>query len=104
MGGAGSTPMTPAEREAARRRRQQRAEAKLKKKQSKQAKKDALQREKDAWLRNYRARLEKKWWNAGWWPIYERWKENSAWDQEMQWRKKEGLLNSDGVPLRIHHD
>jgi hypothetical protein len=100
MGAGSSTPMTPAQREAARQKR----EEKRKKKQDEQAKKDALKREKKAWLRNYRARLEKKWWHAGWWPIYEWWKEKSAWEEELYRRRKEGLLDSEGVPLRAHHD
>src|ERR1700710_2671353 len=105
MGGGSSRPVrTPEQRAADRRKRQLRAQEKLKKQQAKQAKKEILNRERDAWLRNYKARLEKKWWHVGWWPIYEWWKEKSAWEEEMFRRRKEGLLDSEGVPLRAHHD
>jgi hypothetical protein len=100
MGAGSSTPRTPAQREADRQKRLENR----KKKQDEQAKKDALKREKNAWLRNYGARLEKKWWHAGWWPVYEWWKEKSAWEDELYRRRKEGLLDSEGVPLRAHHD
>ena len=73
MGGGSSKPMTPAERAAARARRELAREKRRKKKQDKQAKKDAIERERNAWLRNYRGKLKRKWWHAGWWPIYEVW-------------------------------
>jgi hypothetical protein len=105
MGGGCSTHVkTPAEREAARRKREQRAAARLKRKEYKQVKADALKRERDSWLRNYSARLEKQWWHVGWWPIYEWWSERNAWEVELYRRKKEGLLDAEGVPLRSHHD
>ncbi len=105
MGGTCSTNYTThAEREAARYKREQRAAQKLKRKGEKQVKTNALKRERDAWLRNCSVRLEKKWWHVGWWPIYEWWKERSAWEVELYRRKKEGLLDPEGVPLRSHHD
>jgi hypothetical protein len=69
--GCSSHAKTPAERAAARQKREQRAAARQKRKEYKQVKVDALKRERDSWLRNYSARLEKQWWHVGWWPIYE---------------------------------
>ncbi len=105
MGGGASTHhKTPAERAAARYKREQRAAARRNRKEVKKAKTKALKRERDSWLRNYSARLEKQWWHVGWWPVYEWWKERSAWEVELYRRKKEGLLDPEGVPLRSHHD
>jgi hypothetical protein len=105
MGGGCSTPhYTPAQREAYRRKKELSAQARRKKKQDKQARKDALKREQDAWIRRYRARLERKWYHMGWWPFYEWWKEKSAWEEHVQWKKKEGLIDSEGVPLKAHYD
>jgi len=105
MGGGGSKRYrSPAEREAHRRKKELATQARRKRKQEKEAKKEAIKRERDAWLRNYRGKLEKKWWHVGWWPIYEWWKEKAAWDEELYRRRKEGLLDSEGVPLRSHHD
>jgi len=104
MGSGSSKPMTQREREEHRRKKALAAQKRRQRKEQKQAKKDAIKRERDAWLRNYRGKLEKKWWNAGWWPIYEWWKEKAAWEEELYRRRKEGLLDSEGVPLRSHHD
>jgi len=106
MGSSGSSHYkSHAEREADRHRREQRALAKLKRKQDRQAKKYAEKVERDAWLRNFRRReMEKKWWNVGWWPVYQWWKEKSGWEEEVYRRRKEGLLDSEGVSLRAHHD
>jgi hypothetical protein len=105
MGTGGSKPCkSPAEREADRRKRELAAQAQRKNKQERKSKKEAIKRERDAWLRNYRGRLEKKWWHAGLWPIYKWWKEKAAWEEELYRRRKEGLLDSEGVPLRSHYD
>jgi hypothetical protein len=106
MGAGGSSHYkSHAEREADRRRREQRARVRQKKKQDEQARKNAEKVERDAFIRNYRSRgLEKQWWNTGWWPVYQWWKEKSAWEEELYRRKKEGGLDSAGVSLREHHD
>lgn len=106
MGAGGSSHYkTHAESEAARVKREQCAREKLKRKQDEEAKKKALNAEREAWLRNYKARgLEKKWWHVGWWPLYAWWKEKVAWEDELHRRRKEGLLDSEGLPLRSHHD
>jgi hypothetical protein len=94
-----------AECEADRYKREQRAQQRQKKRQEEQAKNNAEKVERDAWIRNYRIRgLEKQWWHVGWWPVYQWWKEKSAWKNELYRRKKEGLLDSEGVSLRPHYD
>jgi len=108
MGAGGSSHYkSHAEREADRHKREQRARAKQRKRQEEQARKNAEKIERDAWLRNHRNITpdpEKKWWHAGWWPVYQWWKEKSAWEEELYRRKKEGLLDSEGVSLRVHQD
>ena len=113
MGGGSSTPYrTHAEREAERHRREQRAreayrrkQAEKKRKQEYQAKKNALHRERDKWARSYKtSMLDKQWWNVGWWPVYEWWKVKGAWDEELDRRRREGLVDSDGLPLRAHQN
>jgi hypothetical protein len=83
---------------AERRKREQRAREKLKKK-------NALKAERDLWLRNHKIEeVEKKWWRMGWWPVYEWWRERKGWEEEMGRRRREGRRDDEGVLLRAHQD
>jgi hypothetical protein len=146
MGGGGSRHYrTHAEAEAERQRREWVNERRRKRKAAEKARKDALRKERDAWLKNNKRRLAKKWWNVGWWPLYEckysardppffislrcfvnvsqnldvtqrlliraiaksrylGWKERAAWEQELHRRRMEGLIDSEGFPLRSQQD
>lgn len=105
MGGGGSKVYrTYADEEAERQRREWVNQRRRERKAKEKARKNAMKKERDLWLKNNKRRLHKKWWNVPWWPLYEWWKEKTLWEQELHRRRMKNLIDSEGIPLKSHHD